>query len=420
MLQNAVDFCVYLETNWLTPAILSSWTVQARRTASSITGISEEMIPTTNNHLEGFNFVFKKRDLRMHQLRGRRLRFDLFIMIEIKTLLPNLMDRRDVQRAMALILAERKNQFCDDSAATPSESALPGYLCENAEEDKRAEAILALRGDKFQPLWDGTTLDILCPSQFDAMVQYTCTLFPPTRIRCTCVRFIQSGGLCKHLRASNHYFTANEIHLQNQFQNPFPKILIPRKEQLQDMLKVSDDEEHMFPDFFHDMNDPHGEDADKENYGEDADNENFEPDMPENEPDGAAEGESENLAFSLSLSAAASSATKRAIEEHSGQDAMRKLQEAIRYTLECYQDAQDTADGWDAEPVPLLGMEIRKEAIETLRSGMSQLKVDYDSLDWSALKGDGERNVRRRTGGEVLLPIETEKSQRRHNSHATM
>lgn len=83
MLQKAVDFCVYLETYWLTPAILSSWTVKARQIASQVTGIPEGMIPTTNNHLEGFNFVFKKRDLRMHQLRGRRLRFDLFVLIEI-------------------------------------------------------------------------------------------------------------------------------------------------------------------------------------------------------------------------------------------------------------------------------------------------------------------------------------------------
>ncbi|RKO93371.1 hypothetical protein BDK51DRAFT_53156 [Blyttiomyces helicus] len=60
VISNAVEFCAYFAKQWLPPAILNSWCMSSWHTASSITGIPLELIPTLNNHLKGSKLYLKR------------------------------------------------------------------------------------------------------------------------------------------------------------------------------------------------------------------------------------------------------------------------------------------------------------------------------------------------------------------------
>ena len=54
----ASNFLKYLESTWM-GAMLPSWSLQGRKRAAELMGVPLDAIPTTNNHVEGFNSALK-------------------------------------------------------------------------------------------------------------------------------------------------------------------------------------------------------------------------------------------------------------------------------------------------------------------------------------------------------------------------
>lgn len=58
------NYITYFQKTWV--PVAACWTVAGRVKAAALLGVSVDKIPTTNNHLEGFNHVLKASYLRTY------------------------------------------------------------------------------------------------------------------------------------------------------------------------------------------------------------------------------------------------------------------------------------------------------------------------------------------------------------------
>lgn len=57
VLQATLNYLTYFKKTWM--PLVESWSQAGRERAAALAGVPEDKIPTTNNHLEGFNSVLK-------------------------------------------------------------------------------------------------------------------------------------------------------------------------------------------------------------------------------------------------------------------------------------------------------------------------------------------------------------------------
>lgn len=61
MLELTSNYFTYFERTWM--PVVACWSLAGRKQVAQKTGIDLKKIPTTNNHLEGFNSVLKSTHL---------------------------------------------------------------------------------------------------------------------------------------------------------------------------------------------------------------------------------------------------------------------------------------------------------------------------------------------------------------------
>ncbi len=211
--------------------MLTGWSLAGRIEAARIIGVSIHQIPTTNNHLEGFNSAFKEIYLKKHQNRGHRLRLDVFAITLVKHIIPNIMLGRELSAKLALQLQERQRQHVEqklqNKKATTDIFPHLVFFHPNENRDKAARKIVEDGGVKeFEITNDGKVI-VYVRSDTSWNTTYTVTVSPLMDINCECLDQKSRGGFCKHLRASFIHLT--KLRKQPQYQH-IPNLPIPTKE----------------------------------------------------------------------------------------------------------------------------------------------------------------------------------------------
>ncbi|KLO11763.1 hypothetical protein SCHPADRAFT_830505 [Schizopora paradoxa] len=99
--RKAITYLEYLSAQWMHVDMWTSWSQKGRSLASVRIGVPLESIVPTTNHLESFNFVLKHKFINQRKHSGQRLRFDIFIHLLVKEIIPEVYYRRYVYRMAA-------------------------------------------------------------------------------------------------------------------------------------------------------------------------------------------------------------------------------------------------------------------------------------------------------------------------------
>ncbi|KLO18444.1 hypothetical protein SCHPADRAFT_886157 [Schizopora paradoxa] len=213
--QKAISYLEYITSQWMARDIWTSWSLKGRSIASVRTGIPVESIIPTTNHLESFNFVLKYKFIGPHKHSGHRLRFDIFIHLLVKDIIPDVYYRRYIQAQYSNWLKER---FAASSGGVDlqqtrsmveAESGFRGSLLwwtEDTNRDKQAEGIAA--AGRLTPVLSSSpfVLRATCASTSANVLEvghrrYWLELHTNGYGSCQCPDFMYRGGACKHLRA---------------------------------------------------------------------------------------------------------------------------------------------------------------------------------------------------------------------------
>ncbi|KLO10035.1 hypothetical protein SCHPADRAFT_833081 [Schizopora paradoxa] len=205
----------YLTQHWMPIPLWSGWSQFGRSHASRLLGVELEGVLPTTNHLESFNAVLKRVHLPRWLRSGHRLRFDSFIHILVTQILPDIYSTRRARQNYDKWLKERFSHLGNAALATnqpevQSGQTKPTPLCywpEDAKGEVEGKALIRT-GRLSQPLY-GASPDIFlstCASSSavlsdPAHSRYAVCLHRMGPSSCTCIRFQDRGGACKHMRA---------------------------------------------------------------------------------------------------------------------------------------------------------------------------------------------------------------------------
>ncbi|GAA6000017.1 hypothetical protein JCM5350_000275, partial [Sporobolomyces pararoseus] len=113
-LQAARSFISYFTKTWMGPAMWNSYSDASIRVAAEYLGTRVEDVLTTTNHLESLNNVVKNKWLKRWKRGGRRMRLDLFVLLLVTRIAPNLANER-TKRAN---LFDMKKSLCPHLLST--------------------------------------------------------------------------------------------------------------------------------------------------------------------------------------------------------------------------------------------------------------------------------------------------------------
>ncbi|KAJ3819621.1 hypothetical protein F5880DRAFT_1489367 [Lentinula raphanica] len=210
-----IEHLRYLEEFWMKLSLWQSWSEWGRLAAAAAIKIPVEGIIPTTNHLESFNMVLKKKYIQQHLHSGHRLRFDLLIILLVTDILPKVYSRRRAIREHTSWLdarffegagAQNLSELQRKLAASRQEQArILRNVCWwdiNIGQDERAREILQVQ--RIHAI-DNTqqslcTFVARCKSS-QPNIEYHLSLSQTGAGSCTCPKFYNDGGACKHLRA---------------------------------------------------------------------------------------------------------------------------------------------------------------------------------------------------------------------------
>lgn len=214
----------YLMQHWMPIPLWSGWSQFGRSHASRLLGVELEGVLPTTNHLESFNAVLKRVHLPRWLRSGHRLRFDSFIHILIKQILPDIYSTRRARQNYDKWLRERFSHLPGGATLAAIGTELPGklpqdanrveagspplcYWAEDVKRDVDGNALLHT-GRLSQPQYGlspeifvstcASSSAVLADPNHQCYVVYLHRLGPSS---CTCPSFQGEGGACKHMRA---------------------------------------------------------------------------------------------------------------------------------------------------------------------------------------------------------------------------
>ncbi|KAK7030508.1 hypothetical protein VNI00_014107, partial [Paramarasmius palmivorus] len=220
--QGGLAHIAYLNENWMSESMWRSWSDWSRIAASARIGIPVDSVLPTTNHLEAFNAVLKRKHLANWLHSGHRLRFDFLIFILISRILPSIYLQHKVQKdyqnwfssrfkacsggkdlveVHEKMLAERKQ-----AREVQKKPPTAGLCWWPLDETRTLHAKNILANNRLQaferlPLpMDG--FRAVCPfSKPGSTSKYQLQIHREGSASCTCVDFLDQGGVCKHLCA---------------------------------------------------------------------------------------------------------------------------------------------------------------------------------------------------------------------------
>lgn len=211
----------YLEGFWMSSRdFWGSWSRKGRRFASLLLNVAEGAVIPTTNHLEAFNFVLKHKYTGAFTRNGHRLRFDVFIFLLVKQILPQIYMQHHLRRRYASWLSQRFREASGGAdlnpiLSIPASQTTPKLLWWSVD-DKRQEEALAMSKVRRIRIYDidgptcqgatcaSTAADISDPGH----LRYQLVLCHNGYGSCECPDFTFRGGACKHLRLFRLYVDA--------------------------------------------------------------------------------------------------------------------------------------------------------------------------------------------------------------------
>jgi len=210
VLSGGVEFLSYLEKQWAGD-LLYSWSLNGRKKAARALQIPIEKLPTTNNHLEGTNEYLKNNQLKRFQRGGRPLRADVLYVALVSEIIPNILTLRSLAADLEKEKAERRREFNISDAATleilAREFPQVAYLAPSPNRDESARRLLHMKkvvGYEVERA-TGKLLVRVESETMPGLTYMTCVHGKATDICCQCHDFLQTGIMCKHLRAAALY-----------------------------------------------------------------------------------------------------------------------------------------------------------------------------------------------------------------------
>ena len=205
-------FLSYLEKQWAGD-LLYSWSLTGRKNAVSALGIPLSRLPTTNNHLEGTNKYLKNNQLQRFQRKGYLLRADVLYIALVSEIIPNILALRSLAADFEKEKAERRKDYniMDQSTGQVLEREYPqvAYLSQSSCRDESARRLLGMKkvaGYKEEKATGKLLVRVESESTPQLMYMYiTCVHGQATDIGCQYLHFLQTGVLCKHIRAAALY-----------------------------------------------------------------------------------------------------------------------------------------------------------------------------------------------------------------------
>ncbi len=231
--EGSISFLDYLTSTWMGD-LFWGWSLPGREAAANVLKVSVERVPTTNNHLEGFNHALKNLHLKRFQHRGQRLREDVLALCLVKEITPMIILRRQFQQKLKENLQNRSKLHqlkLDPSYQKIMKKSFPGlvYFTPNDNRDQAAKDILA-KGGLGQIKYSKAGLYLTVPSQSTqgALLEYIICLHPINSVSCQCIDFLSRGGACKHIRCGILYI--NTLRLTDDWEH-LPQISLPTLEE---------------------------------------------------------------------------------------------------------------------------------------------------------------------------------------------
>ncbi|KIJ36909.1 hypothetical protein M422DRAFT_260533 [Sphaerobolus stellatus SS14] len=238
--KSGLEYLDYLIKNWFSEELWRSWSQYGRNEAARILGVNVQQVAPTTNHLESFNGVLKRKHIRRFQKGGRRIRFDLFIFLLAKRILPAVFQQRAAENAFYDWLSQRfahvggktlirgsqtRRHLVNTTDVSTKSHEFSWWSDEGrlASEDEVAFIVQKKRITNFKWL-DSFTLAATCAStQADMrLVTYSRYLLLMNCYgwaTCSCPVFAKYGTACKHLWAMRLVVTQ----MQTQYSFIFPK-----------------------------------------------------------------------------------------------------------------------------------------------------------------------------------------------------
>ncbi|KAG8763646.1 hypothetical protein FRC12_008470 [Ceratobasidium sp. 428] len=205
-----IGYLDYLSMYWMTEKLWPSWSDYGRQVAADLTGLTIDAVLTTNNHLESFNGLLKRKFLPSLTRNGHRMRLDTLIMLlKIKV--------ADVIFQQRRLRSNEKAKLTEALASVPGASNVVAKLLGQAEQvrvaylepdTRRDEEARYLMENKYVRLVGqndiGVALTCYSFRGYDddgTWTQYDISLNYDSTASCTCPDFQNRGGACKHMRA---------------------------------------------------------------------------------------------------------------------------------------------------------------------------------------------------------------------------
>lgn len=223
MTKGAISYVNYLSSFWLSRSLWESWSAFGRIMASRILEIPLEGVIPTTNHLEAFNGVLKHKYIHQYQKNGRRIRFDLLIMLLITRILPCIYTQRSIEReyydwlsvrfgsqlqTRELIEVKKSKKITNsDNPALRREYAITWWSPDSqVHYHAIAQAIISHQRISDFKWIDSQTIEATCASSLantssQDHMRYSMSLNCYGLAACSCPFNSMGNGACKHLWA---------------------------------------------------------------------------------------------------------------------------------------------------------------------------------------------------------------------------